>query len=368
MNTTTDKPKLNLDPHIKVPNHDAISKTPFDTEEIALVTGKLGAGKSMFLMCFFIWPELTKGKRTVVTNLRLNLPAIREALQAYTSRDGSEVFDRIRCLSDDEMQQFWLHRGRYDGENFNSSSEKTGWWDSQDVKITEKGRGENEISDYLPNHPHYHGDTGILYVYDEAHKGLRARDWMSFGRTGEWYFNLIRHCGDTVVMACPHPTQIDKYVSNLFQKVYGMRNGKKEKFLKFFKGPKRFFWTQYEGPYMESGMPEQASGRFELTPWLANCYNTSMFGGDADKNKGVKGLPFKLFPVALVLIAVMIICAPKIMQVGFSAWLRSLMPGGLEKRVAVQAVATNTPAPAVRRSSGTSSCEPSIPEAGTGRA
>ena len=277
-------------------------------EEIAGVFALLGGGKSYFCLEKYIWPELVNGTRTIVTNHRLKLPELRAALQAFTGRDGSEVFTRIRLLSDDDMRQFWLHRG--------VCPHTGGWWDAQDVKVLEKNeRGEAVIFDYQADHSHAKPAGGVLYIYDEAHFGLRARDWMSFGRTGEWYFNLIRKWSDTVILVSPHPDQLDKYVRNLFQNVYMLRNGAKERFMSLFRAPKKIFWDMYLGPY-ENSMTHQANGAIDLQPWLAACYDTSGGAGvdgngKADIGNHPVGLPFSAIFIGVALLVAAVVMVPR---------------------------------------------------------
>jgi len=308
----------NLASHILVPNPVVAASHPYTCEEICLICGLLGGGKSYLALEKFIWEELLRGRRSIVTNHKLLLNKLREVMQNF-DRDGNEVRLRVRLLTDDEMKEFWLHRGRKDGV----------FWDAKDVQVVQKGeRGEAAIRDYNLDHENARPAEGVLYVFDEAHFGLRARDWMSFGRTGEWYFNHIRKMNDTVVLCTPHPDQLDKYVRNLLQKVYVVRNGGKERFLRFFQGPKRIFWDCYLGPYQKT-MQRECGGFFQIKPWLADCYDTAsgagiVGGGPADKDTKQKGLPFWTLPAVGVAVVVAMIFVPKLFAGGFHAWTGSM--------------------------------------------
>lgn len=280
----------------------ATVSSPFTCEEIAGVFGGLGSGKSNHAWSRFIWPELTRGERTIVTNLPIRKNVLRALIQKRTNRSGDEVNTRIRILPEKQMREFWLHRGLDKDGN---------WWDATDVEPHDKARPvERAILDYNLDHPHARPNIGVLYVYDEAHNGFRAKSFQSFSLVAEWYFNHVRKATDTVVLVTPHPDQLDKTIRNLLGNVWMMRNSGKERFMTYFRGPSWINYTLYLGPY-EKTMVEQASGRYMLDKELADCYDTSggaslTGGGTADVGNKPPGLPF--WTITAGLVGVVVVC------------------------------------------------------------
>jgi len=277
-------------PWRQVPDPKAVTPGGFVCQEIEGIFGGLGSGKSNHALSAFIWPELTAGIRTVVTNLPINRGSLRELIQRRTLRDGSEVDTRLRIIPDTDCRNFYFYRGLKNGQ----------WWSATLADVEDGGNPkaghELAILSYNVTHPNGRPDGGVLYVIDEAHNSFRARSFAHFSLISEWYFTHVRKQGDTVVLCTPHPMQIDTFIRNMFQNVWTMRNSAKERFMTFFRGAQYIYWKLYTGPF-DSRMQIQASGHYTLDVDLANCYDTSgganlVGAGAADKGRKPKGLPF----------------------------------------------------------------------------
>lgn len=242
---------------------------------IKLYTGTPGAGKSYGSLKREIIPELRWGDRVVVTNL-----AIRPGeLNAYLQSVGADcdLDDRLRMISRDEAQRFWLCR-------------------EAGVKIPDTVDPDFGVYSKRP----------ILYVIDEAHIMFDARHFMEISKALSFYISQHRHLDDEIVFISQHGDQLEKRIRKLAGIWYVFRNLGYQNMWQFFRMPKRMIVRTY---YSE---PPAVCDKIEyekLDLAVAGCYDTTGGVGISGKRKPerfkAKGFPLwtLVFPGLVALVA-----------------------------------------------------------------
>lgn len=287
---------------------------------IKFVTGKPGGGKSLRTMRLIV-DEISKGEkgRPIVTNLPLKL----FRLAAYAEDKGYkyDVLANIKILRVETLgikyseylgvlRKFYMYRGKLTPEPDPKSGE--------------------ELT--LPS-------GSILYIIDEIHKLWPAQGWLE--SKGDRVFEYLaehRHFGDDVVFVTQALAQVNKQIRILGQDFEVVRNRGKEK-IKWFAGPKKF------RVYVYLSAPTGANNQTPAEVWefrlddLADLYSTSAKGGDADKGRYAKGIPYWTIVPALILFTVVMWAVttqgPRLLAGRFTAQGQGksmvLPPDGVEK-------------------------------------
>lgn len=267
--------------------------------EIVFLTAKLGGGKSFLATLGFIWAELLKGKRTICTNVALNLPEIWQTLYDREQRDDIDVESRIRLLTHEQCFAPWLYGGRM--------SDGT-WWDSELAKhVKEDGKmdKEHDKAGIIPDLDKRPGSC--LYVIDEAHFFFRPENFMTMSRVAKSYLTHVRRLGDTFVIITPHPNQIVKPIRDMMCLWITTSNLRKMRMMAWG-GPKTFWVT--ERTSWSEAVAVNHEEMVQFKPWVGKLYNTGVGNGArgaADINHKRKGLPWWTAPALLVGVVVLLL-------------------------------------------------------------
>lgn len=256
---------------------------------IKFVTGKPGGGKGLRTIQL-VWEFLKSDNRLIVTNL----PVVLEELQDWCISQGREdicVYKRIRLLRKDQvgaegitnekeyrraLRRFYLYR-TLDGPAEQLPTD-------EDVEL-------DLISDALYDEDGNRiGNKGVVYLIDEIHKLWPSSDYRKVENWVLEYCAEHRHFSDDVVFVTQFLTQTDKQIRSLGQDYEVIRNRGKEKHL-WFAGPRSFERYVYLEAPNGSTVPCVTQSSFRING-LANCYKTASRGGDADKGRFAKGLPW----------------------------------------------------------------------------
>jgi len=244
------------------------------------VSGRPGAGKSLYAMRLIV-EELRRGTRCVVTNVAVKLPE----LNCYLQDDNSDVMRRVRILSFEETQRFWLYRG-----------------ESWDVVPP----GERERLNFGRCRRAFKGCDeqtsafelgGVCYVIDEIHLYFGSRDWATTGKDAHFYMTQHRKLGDDVIGVTQAVEQVDVAFRRLAEDFTYVQNLSKRRVFGF-QMPSRFLTGTYLKPFT-GAVGERAMYRTVFTldaKGLANTYDTAagfgVTGRMADVGARRKGRPF----------------------------------------------------------------------------
>lgn len=262
---------------------------------VHFISGKPGGGKTMYAT-YLILQELKRGKfrRHIVTNIALNLGAINE----WIEREGVQLVDHegnsvhinkcITIIQEEDLKEFYRHRG---GEKLPL---KENWGD---LKSYSKG---TKVADFTGL-----TDGGVFYALDEIHIAFNSRAWATTGEGVIYYLSQHRKLGDTVLLITQSVQNVDRQMRSVAQDFSYIRNMRKEK-SGLFKLP---------GVFMRRVFLEPAGGNFRATETTmfrlnlrtAGCYDTAAGVGiqglgAADVKEKAKGVPWWVFPIAVVLI------------------------------------------------------------------
>jgi len=281
---------------------------------IYFLSGKPGGGKTYYLLRI-IEQELMTGTRTIVTNIALKLPELREYLQKKYNKDV-DLWARVRILTEDEVPAFYLHRQK--------------GVDIQPVNVVDERRGcypaiaENRPTD----------DPGILYAIDEAHQFYNARAWQSNGLSIFHYLAKHRHFNDEIYFISQNPEQVDKQLKLQVQYwIYCLNTGN-DLFGRGFRGKMNHIkasWFTEELPKKMNFVSRSMASKvedidIEITKpdgkvRLGDCYETLQFGGsntglkvEVKKKPQGRSVFWMAIPVAIVVIV--LFSAPKLLSKG----------------------------------------------------
>lgn len=251
------------------------------------IFGKKGGGKSYYGLRNYIMRELVYGNRVVCSTLALNLEELSAYLAAKYPHKDIDVNKRVRMLSREEGQRFWLHR-------------QPGV-DLEDVSDQDYDKGKN------PDYSSVAHLGGVLYVIDEIHIDFDARNWAKVGRGLTYYNSQERKLQDDQVFITQFLDLVDKRVKNFSQEFVVCRNFKYEKFLTVFSKGSSMVAKHYANPPAQGkGELADETHRYKIEPDLARCYDTSQGvgfkgTGKPDTARKTKSLPWWLMfalPVA----------------------------------------------------------------------
>jgi len=244
---------------------------------IRFICGNPGAGKGLYGVRLIV-DELVNGKRPVFTNLALDLGGINAYIQQTHPEADVDIFTRIRVLNDDEVANFFLHRGAFGTVEY--SEEKGRLVFGSDCK-------------------------GIFYLLDEVQNFFNARCWAKTGTNALFYASQHRKLGDELWLCTQHPANVDKQFRTVAQDYVYLRNLAQES-RGIFRLPRQFLWSQYLEP--KTAMTKAtAFGTFRLdVTGLGSCYNTAAGvgvpgTGEADTKARKKGWAWQWAVLAAVL-------------------------------------------------------------------
>lgn len=269
---------------------------------IRFITGKPGDGKSM-VSTQTLCRQVVQTKRQIVTNL----PIIPGPLWAFLRvRYGHEIEpDRITILNEDEVKQFFLHRGR-------------GWVAPQPKERKEGGDGRIDYANVRRTVTVEAGvlreETlavkdlpSVLYIIDEAHLHFGSRQWADTAQSALFYLSQHRHLGDEVFFVTQHVKQVDSALRRLAQEFWRVTNyGNRYPF--GVKLPDYFVVDVFN---TEPGLlaPIIDTRKLKLdVEGLGSCYDTAggvgMVGGLADTVDKRRGVPWQaVLGVGVVVLA-----------------------------------------------------------------
>lgn len=251
---------------------------------VFFIFGKPGAGKSLWAMQYLV-RELKNSRRTIVTNLPVNLAE----LNAYIQDSDADPLSRLRLIdSFEEVKQWWRFRAR------EAPDDPTSPW------VTLPSPNQDGRTDFTRS------PGPILYILDEIHTAFNARAWSSTGPAALWYLSQHRKLGDDVLLISQTPAQVDKQLRSLSQEWIHLCNLSKLKFMLLWALPNRILWRSYSN-VPAKGEPILATGILKVdVQGLARCYDTSQGAGiaggmDADRNTKRTGFHWStllIFPIA----------------------------------------------------------------------
>ena len=290
---------------------------------IHCVTGKPGAGKGLSLVSFVLDEVLaekdTDGKfrnRRVLTNLPFKVAECSAYMRQHYPEWHAQVdfSEQLIVFGVDEeadfFPEFWRYRGpckrpadwiegeRYRDDFSKDFLRKLPEEDWVTVGIDEPLHDSITKKDYEreenPKRPCWHLNDGgsVVYVLDELHKFLGARQWAKNPPVILDYNSQHRHFGDDVYWATQEPSLVDKQLKAVTADYWYVRNMEDERIGWFKKG--RGFHVEIFQSEDFNVVPDRKLN-FQFNPEHGACYKTSIIGGAADTSKRRKGLPKWMF-------------------------------------------------------------------------
>lgn len=278
---------------------------------IRVITGKPGAGKSLFATILAL-RALVEADRWVVTNLPLRLPRLREAFQKRR-KDDQGINPRVRVLEENEVSKFWHIRP----------------------------------DDAWPN-----PQKGCLYIIDEAHLIFHARKWAELTGEATSYFSQHRHHGDDILLVTQHVDMLDKQVRVLIGEYVEVQN-RASRVIRGFRAGGGFKAKVYDMWPIKPGILSNRSESYSLTGDEMECYSTMGGVGITGKVSPPKRPPWRPniwvgIAGAVILSGVLAWGGVRLITGGASFAAESMMPSEKTKAAAVQQVAPQkAPAAAV---------------------
>ena len=292
------------------------------------ITGLPMGGKSLYAL-HELYRLLSEDKRIIVTNLKVRFDNLqRWALKQ--GRDDINVYERVRFLEYDETSAFWRYRGGPNAVDLGEASTVAlakEW--AEKVRTLGIEHFPNGI--VLPSAPEgkqYSAEWlnivleaacpvgGIIFLIDEMHEHLNARNWQKHGTVASDYIAIHRHMSDDFFWITQAPNLVDSAFRVRTQEWNYVENTEKQMMLGFInRGGVRPFVVRSYLEQVRPGVQQmpQWTKKFSLDPEFANCYETSRFGGQADKGTKKKGIhfywiwPLALGAVVLVFVAMLVI-------------------------------------------------------------
>lgn len=242
---------------------------------LTICVGPNGSGKSLWAVHQLVW-FLRHDNRIIITSLALNVPELNAYCQKRYGDKAPDVINRVVLIVKEDQKTFWRVRGKaYDGEY-------------GEVLVRRGPFGDASWQDQ---------DGGRIYILDEAQTTFGAREWQKTGVEFCAYQSQHRHFGDDVVAISPAAALLDKQFRILCGECVALNNLYKLK-VGLVKAPRRINYAVYANCPPAPGELAMTKGVLHIEPKkIAACYDTSaglghIGGGQADKGKESKGLPF----------------------------------------------------------------------------
>lgn len=160
---------------------------------IHFVTGKPGGGKSMFGTHLLV-RDLVQTKRTVVTNIPLNIGNLNRYIQMKFPDADVDIHERVIMLEHADVFEFY--RIRSGGLILPASPDKVREERAPKMKKEEFVNVMQEHFLKLTLKDEY--KVPCSYHIDEAHTYFDAREWADTGRGLTYYCSQHRHLHDEI--------------------------------------------------------------------------------------------------------------------------------------------------------------------------
>ena len=273
------------------------------------VTGRPSGGKSLFawykILSILRDPEET---RFIVTNVPFDMD---DAVRLLVLEEGRNVdpYSRVRQLARSEWLDFWRYRGGPNAVELMSTAPRQ----EDAVAFSECVRAHDQLDLskrglVLPSPPDVKKYNavwlntvlepcaflpGVIFVIDEMHEVLNARNWQRHGMVVPDYAGIHAHVNDEVWWVTQAPKLVDSSFKVRTQDWYVVQNKREQRIFGHFRmeGFTQFEWNSFLSEDHKGQVP-QASGKFSLRPREARIYKRSRFGGDGDTKKKKTGLNF----------------------------------------------------------------------------
>lgn len=249
---------------------------------IRLFLGYPGGGKSYGSLLDAV-DEAVLGERCICTNLSILPGVLNEYIQRRFPHSEFDPNTRLRLLTEQETQRFWLHR-------------------RPGISVPDV-TPEQELRREFFHIPEELKDC--LYIIDEAHIHFDARSWAENGRSLTYYNSQHRKFRDEAIFVTQFSELLDKRVRGFAAEWWYFRNRGMERMMTWFKMPQYFTVAVYHGQKTVGNIP-MARHRYRLDPQLAAAYDTSAGVGIVGRRKPekprVKGFPIYMiaFPILAV--------------------------------------------------------------------
>jgi len=295
---------------------------------IRAVVGQPGAGKGVYGV-LKVAEELRDTERHVITNLAFRIsPWVRYLRRGKKQKEigfaqylcethGHDcgVWDRLHVISDEDFKEFYLWRVNKAGEL---------------IKIAHTRDDKGKVLDF--DREEFASTHAACYVMDETWKFLWARNWQDCSKAFLYYAAQHRHAGDDLWLLAQNEGQIDKAARELAQEWHSLVNHRYRK-LWMFRQPDRI------SVVISNESPKARTSSVASTPSIikfdkrgvGGSYDTAGgmgvggMGGDIEHK--TKGVPFWVFPLAILAVALVIIFLAK-----GSGWMTGkLLTGTLGK-------------------------------------
>jgi len=258
---------------------------------VSLYLGLPGDGKSMSGVRKVV-AVLSGGRRTVVTNLPLEVGELESYLRAEYGRDF-DCRSRVVLLAQEQVRKFWLVRS----DTWRLVDlEDDAWAKNQFPSLQRVFRyvrgGPESVRPALEtltmraviglkaSGEVEEGDLGKLaleavYVIDEAQNFWPARSFQTTPKGLLFYLSQHRHVGDDCIFITQKESQLEKVVRNLVMEFWVFRNLGQRKRMGF-RLPSVFGYACYDNPPSAVGSHYSSVGSFRMdTAGLAKCYRTA---------------------------------------------------------------------------------------------
>lgn len=260
---------------------------------ISVFVGKPRNGKS-YLAVLRILAILETTLMDVVTNMVLDL----DEIQLYTDARGFSinVRSRVRMLTDDQVNDFWLFRVGYE-------LAKPVGYDDRKSAVNVDYSPLFELPQFRIQNDMTKGLRGTLFVIDEIHTKFPARGWQQTTRHADFYCSQHAKLGDQCIFITQNTKLVDPNFYRLAQDFTFCRNGRLEKHGRF-RGANKFTAKTYPVPPSTGHEVTLNVEEYKLDLAVAACYDTSAGvgmpgGGSADKGFRVKGISLRWVWVGL---------------------------------------------------------------------
>lgn len=312
---------------------------------IRAVVGQPGAGKGVYGV-LKVADELRDTQRHVITNLAFRISPWTRYLRrgrkrseigfaAYLQETYGEdcgVWDRLHVISDEDFKEFYLWRVDQAGNL---------------IKIAHTRDDKGKVVDF--DKEAFAATQACCYVMDETWKFLWARNWQDCSKAFLYYAAQHRHAGDDLWLLAQNEGQIDKAARELAQEWHSLVNHRYRK-LWMFKQPDRIsVVVSNESPKARVSSVASSPSIIKFDKrGVGGSYDTAggmgVAGMGGDIEHKTKGVPFWLFPLAILAIAAVVIILAK----GAGWTTGKLLTGTLGK--STKSAITNSPPTAPRSS------------------
>lgn len=286
---------------------------------LTITVGPNGSGKSLWGM-HQLERALLRDRRTIVTSLAVDLPALNEYMQRKYPKESIDVCNRVVVIGKELQRTFWRVRGG---------------------KFDEYYGRQPLVRGHFGDSSWREPDGGILYILDEIQTTFGARDWQQRGGEFVEYQSQHRKLSDDVICITPASSLVEKQFRLLCGECCVLRNMYQVR-MGMWKAPRKIVYKLYENCPPVPGEESFHKGDIYIdAKALAGCYRTQdglgVVGSQADKGKEAKGIPWwVIIPIGAV--------------GAFVLWYASssLLHWGAGKGTQLASIGGKVPAPAIK--------------------